>query len=181
MEKFHIFSCINGAAYQVLQAIVIAALFLIIATVSTAASTKIPVIISPADPLIQATDCVRVVRTPDVLRLDRFTPRIDQGERLYHFWFNAGTLKAGKDAVDREVLVKNEKPVALSFFPPGSGEKPAEFCRISGKSVQLVSSVKAGKAGHLTVRLFEPGGIKTEVVLEFPFAGFKQKLKFNPL
>ena len=137
--------------------------------------------ISPADPLIQATDCVRVVRTPDVLRLDRFTPRIDQGERLYHFWFNAGTLKAGKDAVDREVLVKNEKPVALSFFPPGSGEKPAEFCRISGKSVQLVSSVKAGKAGHLTVRLFEPGGIKTEVVLEFPFAGFKQKLKFNPL
>lgn len=121
------------------------------------------------------------IKERPIVPQDRFTPRIDQGERLFHFWFNAGTLKACKEAVDREALVKNEKPVALSFFPPGSGEKPAEFCRISGKSVQLVSAVKAGKAGHLTVRLFEPAGIKTEVVLEFPFAGFKQKLKFNPL
>ena len=28
--------------------------------------------ISPADPLIQVTDCARVARTPDVIRLDRF-------------------------------------------------------------------------------------------------------------
>ena len=83
--------------------------------------------------------------------------------------------------MDREALVKNEKPSALSFFPRGSGNKPSEFCRITGGSVQLVSAKKADKDGTLIARLFEPAGIKTETVLEFPFAGFSIKLKFNPL
>ncbi len=112
---------------------------------------------------------------------DRFSPRIDQGERLFRFWFNAGPLKNKMESVDREALVKNEKPFALSFFPPGSGNELKEFCKIKGNSVQLVSATKAEKGGALVVRLFEPAGIKTETVLEFPFAGFAKKLTFNPL
>jgi alpha-mannosidase len=121
------------------------------------------------------------IKDRPIVPQDRFTPRIDQGERLFHFWFNAGALKNRMEAVDREALVKNERPVALSFFPPGSGTKPSEFCHVSGNSVQLVSARKSEKSGDLIVRLFEPAGIKTEVMLEFPFACFKQKLKFNPL
>lgn len=33
---------------------------------------------------------------------DRYTPRIDQGERLYHFWINAGRAEQRLLAVDRE-------------------------------------------------------------------------------
>jgi alpha-mannosidase len=112
---------------------------------------------------------------------DRFTPRIDQGERLFRFWFNAGHLRKRMESVDREALVKNEKPFALSFFPPGTGKKSSELCRISGSSVQLVSARKAEKSGDLIVRLFESAGISAEITLEFPFAGFSKKLKFNPL
>jgi len=112
---------------------------------------------------------------------DRFTPRIEQGERLFHFWFNAGGLGNRMESLDREALMKNEKPPALSFFPPGTGARPSEFCRISGGSIQLVSAKKAENGGALVVRLFEPAGIRTETVLEFPFAGFRKKLKFNPL
>ncbi|MFA6292961.1 MAG: glycoside hydrolase family 38 C-terminal domain-containing protein, partial [Victivallales bacterium] len=111
---------------------------------------------------------------------DRFTPRIDQGERLFRFWFNAGPLKERMKSVDRESLMKNEKPVTLSFFPPGSGNKLKEFCKISGNTVQLVSARKAEKGDALIVRLFEAAGIKAEIMLEFPFAGFKRKLKLSP-
>ena len=46
---------------------------------------------------------------------DRFTGRIDQGERHFHFWFNAGPAAERVAHIDREALAHNEKPYALSF------------------------------------------------------------------
>jgi alpha-mannosidase len=111
---------------------------------------------------------------------NRFTPRIDQGERIFHFWINAGALQDRIKSIDRESLVNNEKPFALSFFPPGSRKIPSEFCRIGGNSVQLVSAKPAEKDGILLLRFFEPAGIKTEAIIEFPFSKFRKKIMFTP-
>ncbi|NLC55793.1 MAG: alpha-mannosidase, partial [Armatimonadetes bacterium] len=47
-----------------------------------------------------------------VVPQDRYTPRIDQGERLFRFWINAGPAAARLAVVDREALAHNEKPFA---------------------------------------------------------------------
>ena len=59
---------------------------------------------------------------------DRLHPRIDQGERLSASGSTAARRGHRLAAIDREALVQNEKPIALSFFPSGQG-KP--LCRSS--------------------------------------------------
>ncbi len=111
---------------------------------------------------------------------DRFIPRIDQGERIFHFWLNGGRAEERLEQIDREALVKNEKPYVLSFFPPGSGEKPAPLILLSDPAVQ-VSAVKiAEDSDDLIIRLFEPTGEKRTTVLELPFISAKKRISLKP-
>ena len=48
---------------------------------------------------------------------DRYSPRIDQGERLFVFHLNAGPAAERLAQVDREALAYNEAPLPLSFLP----------------------------------------------------------------
>lgn len=61
---------------------------------------------------------------------DRFEPRIDQGERIFRFWVNAGEASGRLSRVDRVALIRNETPMALCCFPPGKGKKPFSVCSI---------------------------------------------------
>ena len=125
-----------------------------------------------------------------MLRQDRFIPRIDQGERVFRFWLNAGPEKMRLDAVDREALVRNEKPFVLSYFPPGRGNKSRPFAVLGDPVVQLAAAKKAERGGDLILRLFEPTGRPRTTTLALPFAaaeirvslgGFEIKtLAFNP-
>ncbi len=102
---------------------------------------------------------------------DRYLPRVDQGERFYRFWINGGPTEERLERIDREALVHNEKPMALSFFPPGFGKKPKTFITLSDDVVQ-VSAVKQAQEGKgLIVRLFEPTGKARTTTLSLPFAG----------
>jgi lysophospholipase L1-like esterase len=69
MENLHILNYINCAACHAVPTIVIAASSL---TISPAVSAEGTYIISPRDPLIQVSDCARVMKTADVIRMDRF-------------------------------------------------------------------------------------------------------------
>lgn len=89
---------------------------------------------------------------------DRYLPRIDQGERLFRFWLNGGPVDERMQKVDREALVKNEKPMALSFFPNGAGEKPKPFLTLSDDAVQVAAVKQSEDGSALIVRLFEPTG-----------------------
>lgn len=115
----------------------------------------------------------------DVLDMpkDRYLPRSDQGRRTFRLWFNAG--KAGKrlDNIDREALAKNEKPVAISFFPPGLGEKPRPLAVLSDDVVQIAAIKKAENNTDLIIRLFEPTGKARTTNLSLPALG--KKLKVN--
>jgi alpha-mannosidase len=95
-------------------------------------------------------------------------PRIDQGERLYRFWFNAGTACGRLEAIDREALVKNEAPFALSFFPHGGGARPAPGLSLSDDVVQLTALKQAEDGNGFVIRLFEPTGVARQTTLSVP-------------
>jgi alpha-mannosidase len=107
---------------------------------------------------------------------DRYLPRIDQGERLYRFWFDAGQVRRRLDAVDREALVRNEKPFALSFYPPGQGKKPKAGPSLSDNVVQITAMKYAENGRDIIVRLFEPTGRKRTTTLRLPFVPMNLKV-----
>ena len=110
---------------------------------------------------------------------DRYTPRIDQGERLFRFWINGGEIQHRLSALDREALVKNEKPFAVSFFPHGFGEKQKPGVVLSDSVVQIATIKKAEKSDDLIIRLFEPTGHSRSTTLSIPTINFASKINLN--
>jgi len=121
---------------------------------------------------------------------DRCSPRIDQGERFFRFWFNVGQVKERLERIGREALVKNEKPFAISFYPPGMGKKPKPLATLSDDVAEITAIKRAERNNNLIIRLFEPTGKRRTTVLALPFirkkmkvtlAGFEIKtLRVNP-
>jgi alpha-mannosidase len=115
-----------------------------------------------------------------VLPTDRFTPRQEQGERLFRFWVSGGRAAARLASVDSEALAHNEKPMTLSFFPSGAGVKPERFATVEGGSIQLMAAKPAEDGKSLVLRLFEPAGRRTRASVTLPFAGMSRRLDFGP-
>jgi len=110
---------------------------------------------------------------------DRFSPRIDQGERLFRIWLNGGPATPRRTAIDREALAQNEKPMVLSFFPSGQGKTQVPFAAISGNAVQITAIKKAEDDDDLIVRLFEPTGQPRTTTLTVPMLGVKQRIRLG--
>jgi len=108
------------------------------------------------------------VRNPQIMPQDRFSPYIDQGEHDFEFYFNAGEVSNRMESVEREALSVNEKPMLLSFFPTGRGEKPLRLVEVlSGGAT--VSAMKKGRGTEeYVVRIFNPLNSSTEVEVVFP-------------
>ncbi len=106
-----------------------------------------------------------------IVRQDRFTARIDQGERLYRCWLNAGPAAERLARLDREALAHNQAPMALSFFPSGQGTPPLPLVRVLDDVTQ-VTAIKAAETGReLVIRLFEPTGTPRQTTIEVPPIG----------
>lgn len=114
------------------------------------------------------------IGTQKLMPENRFAPRIDQGERMFHFWINGGNLSERLAAVDREALVHNEKPMALSFFPCGSGQKLKPLVVLDDDVVQVAAIKKAETGDALIVRLFEPTGKDRTTTVSLPFARMRK-------
>lgn len=111
---------------------------------------------------------------------DRYTPRIDQGERQFTFWFNAGTIEERMHRVDREALAHNEKPMAISFYPSGRGTTPAPGIILSDDTV-LVTAFKQAESGRgFVLRLFEPTGTAQTTTVAIPSLSMKKSVTLNP-
>lgn len=123
--------------------------------------------------------CGHPILDRPILAQDRFSPRIDQGERLYNFYFNGGKAEERLNAADREATVHNEKPYALSFFPSGEGQKPACLIELSDQVVQLAAFKKAEGSEDYVIRLFSPSEAVRETVVGIPFLNIKQKVRFG--
>lgn len=103
-----------------------------------------------------------------ILPADRYTPRIDQGERLFHFWINGGAREESMAHIDRIALTKNEPPVCLSYFPTGDGIAPRPLAILHDDTVQITALKQAEEDDGFIIRLFEPTGVARETVLELP-------------
>ena len=103
---------------------------------------------------------------------DRFSPRIDQGERHYRFWLSGGRVQERQTHIDREALAHNETPFALSFSPPGEGDLPQPFITLSDDAVQM-TTCKPADDGQFIIRLFEPTGTPRRTTLRLPFLGIE--------
>jgi alpha-mannosidase len=100
---------------------------------------------------------------------DRHNPVIDLGERQFRFWFNAGPVAERLARIETEALVKNERPYALSFFPPGTGVAPHPLARLADPRLQLVAAKRAQQGEELIVRLFNPTAERLASQIEFPW------------
>lgn len=111
---------------------------------------------------------------------DRFTPRIDQGERLFRFWLNAGPACDRLPVVEREALARNERPYALSFFPPGEGKLPAPGVSLDDGVVQVTAIKRAEQGNDLIIRLFEPTGSERATTLSLPWVPLSREVHLRP-
>lgn len=114
---------------------------------------------------------------------ERYTTRIDQGERLYRFWLQGGAAGERLAHIDREALAVNETPFALSFFPQGGGAaaRPKAFVTLSGDEAVQLQALKLAEDGEdVIVRLFEPTGRARTATLAFPLSGLKEKVRLAP-
>jgi alpha-mannosidase len=103
-----------------------------------------------------------------IVRQDRFEPRIDQGERSFRFWLNAGPAAARLRSVGREATVKHEAPTALSVCPSGAGRKPRPAVTLSDEAVELAAMKLAEEGDRLILRLFEPTGTRRSTRVAIP-------------
>jgi alpha-mannosidase len=111
---------------------------------------------------------------------DRYTPRIDQGERVFHFWINAGQTTERLTAVDREALVHNERPYALSFFPHGGGENPPVGLELRDHVIQVTAFKQAEDGKGYIIRMFEPTGRPRSTTLIIHGLEMEVELGFEP-
>jgi len=114
-----------------------------------------------------------------LVRQDRYSPRIDQGERLFRFWFNVGAKTERLEAIDREALALNERPFALSFNPSGAGEAPKPMVVIEDEVVQLTAFKQAEQSEEYILRLFEPTGTARAFKVTFPALDLMQEIKIG--
>ncbi|MCG6957431.1 MAG: alpha-mannosidase, partial [Gemmatimonadetes bacterium] len=115
-----------------------------------------------------------------LVREDRLTPRLDQGEHVFHFWLNAGLRSERLTRVDREALAHAERPFALAYWPPGGGDAPAPGPVLSDPAVQITAFKKAEGRDELIVRLFEPTGKARRTTLTLPHLGLTHSMRLGP-
>lgn len=114
-----------------------------------------------------------------IMAQDRFLPRMDQGERSYTFWLNGGELADRRRRVDREALVHNERPYALSFFPSGEGALSESFIVLEDDSIQLSAFKKEEEGEGYILRLYEPTGQGGSTAVSIPAFGIRMPISLN--
>lgn len=123
--------------------------------------------------------CGHPIKDRPITPQDRFTARIDQGERLYVFRLQGGALAERLESVDREALLLNQKPMALSFFPAGGASLPQPGAVLSDFVIQLQALKLADDGEGWIARVFNPTAFSRQSVLELPALGVRQTLTFG--
>jgi alpha-mannosidase len=110
---------------------------------------------------------------------DRFIPRQDQGERLFHLWINGGPLGDRLENVGREAALRNEKPYVLPFSPAGGGREAKPGVVLDGPAVELAAAKKSEDGNDLILRLFEPTGKPRSVAVRLPAFGAGKRVRLG--
>lgn len=104
-----------------------------------------------------------------IIPQDRYSPHIEQGERLYRFCLLAGDAAQVLPGTARRADAFGERPMALSFFPAGEANaRPLDaLLQLTGDdAVQLPAVKRAADGRGLIVRLFNPTAAPRTAVLQ---------------
>lgn len=115
-----------------------------------------------------------------ILPQDRFTPRIDQGERLYRFVMEGGEAADRLMKVSNEAQIVNEPPYALSFFPDAKEGSNTVGAVLESEGVQLTALRPAEDGNGVIVRLFESTGTARKARLTVPLCGAQTEVSLKP-
>ncbi|SFA73988.1 alpha-mannosidase [Cohnella sp. OV330] len=126
-----------------------------------------------------AAYCAHPIGDRPILPQDRFLPRIDQGERTYTFWLNAGQREERLLAIEREALAWHERPYALSFFPSGAGTLPHGGVELEGDRAVLTAFKQAEDGDGYIVRLYEPAGAPGSALVRIPSLGIEERVELG--
>lgn len=110
---------------------------------------------------------------------DRFTERMDQGERLYNFWIKGRNYEESLNLISREALCHNEKPYALAYCPSGLGEKLLPLIMLEDSAAEITAFKKDENSDDYIIRVFEPTGISRSMVLRIPTLKIKKEIKLK--
>jgi alpha-mannosidase len=110
---------------------------------------------------------------------DRFSPRIDQGERLFRFRIHVGEANKRLASIDREALVFNEAPMVVSFFPSGQQKPTGMLLELADDVIQVAAVKKAQQGNELVVRLFEPTGRDRSTRLRIPSLDLDEEISMK--
>lgn len=114
------------------------------------------------------------VRNKFIMPQDRFSPYMDQGERDFEFYLDAGDTKDRLSFIEREAAVCNEKPMALSFFPTGEGKKVKPFAKLNDDVITMPVFKRSEDKKGFIVRLFNPTDKKASTKLMLPTFKWEQ-------
>jgi alpha-mannosidase len=114
-----------------------------------------------------------------IVRQDRFTPRMDQGEHLFHFRIHAGQADERLKAIDLESRLLNGGSMSLCCYPKKKGKKPESAITLSHPAIRLSALKMAEKSGRFIIRLFETTGKPVEEV-RFTIYDLPFRLEFGP-
>lgn len=115
-----------------------------------------------------------------LIRDDRFADRMEQGERRFRFWLNFGNAQSRIRNVDREALLHNQEPYALSFYPKGGVRQQYASVQLTN-NIELSAFKKAEKSDDVVLRMFNPMRQENQTTLQL--AGISKKdfhIQFAP-
>lgn len=114
------------------------------------------------------------------LREERYTPRMEQGERIFRFRIKAGRTEDILDGLDREAQIFNEPPYAFAFSPSGSGDKKGSFLSVDNDAVIVSACKKADRKNGYVLRVYESAGKDNTAEISIPAVGVSSRICLSP-
>lgn len=110
---------------------------------------------------------------------ERYAPRIDQGDRTFHFRITAGETAPLLHELDYLAQIYNEKPYAMAYCPSGKGEKPKKLIEMDNTAIILSAFKEAEDKNGYILRFYESEGKPQSVKIKLPFADIEEDISFN--
>lgn len=114
------------------------------------------------------------------LREERYTERMEQGERIFRFKVEAGEADDVLERIDRDAQIFNEEPYAFTFSPSGNGTGRGTFLTISNPAIVLSAFKKADRKEGYVLRVYEAAGRVSKAVINFPCLQMSREIELNP-
>ena len=114
----------------------------------------------------------------EILPQDRFSPRIDVGERVFHFVLDAGNYTEKRTEAERKSVEAHQGPMIMNFFPTGEGRRVPAVLRTSNKNITVSTLKRAENGRGMILRLFN--GTDTEQKGDVEFVNANKHVVLPP-